>query len=119
MATDDSVPEPDVQVLHRAIRAKLPKEALLIIEVADTSLRKDREIKTGIYAESGIIEYWLVDINAKTVHVHTEPCELEPKWPGYRRVEAVSGDGVLRPIALPGVAIRVADIPWNPKRTDV
>jgi Uma2 family endonuclease len=115
-ATDDSVPEPDVQVLHRAIRAKLPKEALLIIEVSDTSLRKDREIKASIYAENGIGEYWIVDVNAETVYVHTGPVEFEPKFHGYRNVEAVGIDGVLRPIALTGVELRVTDVPWNPKR---
>jgi Uma2 family endonuclease len=92
--------------------------SLLLIEAADSSLRKDREIKAGIYAESGIIEYWLVDINAEVVHVHTSPGDLEPKWPGYRHIETVGVGGVLRPIALTGVELRVADIPWNPKRSD-
>lgn len=48
-------------------------EVLLVIEVADSSLRYDREAKLPLYAEAGIPEAWLVDVTARTVTVHTEP----------------------------------------------
>jgi Uma2 family endonuclease len=54
-ATDDSEPEPDVSVsLAQRRRAYHPSRALLLIEVAETSLKKDRRIKSAIYAENGV-----------------------------------------------------------------
>jgi len=46
---------------------------LLVIEIADSSLRIDRETKRTIYAEAGVPEYWIVDVNGVTVDVHTAP----------------------------------------------
>jgi Uma2 family endonuclease len=46
---------------------------LLLIEVAESSLRKGRRIKSGIYAENGVPEYWVFDLRTKAVFVHTRP----------------------------------------------
>jgi len=48
-------------------------DILLVIEVADSSLRYDREAKLPLYAEAGIPEAWLVDVAARSITVHTEP----------------------------------------------
>src|SRR4051812_8419256 len=63
----DSAPEPDFALL--AFRADLYRDAgpradaaLLLIEVADSSLAFDREVKAPLYAESGIAEYWIVNL---------------------------------------------------------
>ena len=48
-------------------------EVLLVIEVADSSLRYDREAKLPLYAKAGIPEAWVVDVTARTITVHTEP----------------------------------------------
>jgi Uma2 family endonuclease len=72
--SDDSEPEPDVAVVppgdywdaHPAI-------AWLVIEVADTSVTKDREVKQRLYAEAGIPEYWLVNLAEGQVEIYTEP----------------------------------------------
>ncbi len=76
--TSHSEPEPDVAVLR--VRADFyanahpkPEEVLLVIEVADTSAEKDRQIKLPLYAAAGIPEAWLVDLNASAVEVHTQP----------------------------------------------
>ena len=63
-------PQPDLQLLRRRddfyVKA-LPAgpDVLLAIEVADSSLRYDRQIKLPLYATHGIEEFWLVDLNAK------------------------------------------------------
>jgi Uma2 family endonuclease len=107
-ATDDSEPEPDVSVSRRSTERAHPSAALLLIEVSESSIRKDREIKTRLYAEAGVPEYWIVDLTGDeiVVEVHTDP---SPQ--GYRMIETMAQDRILRPTRLPGVEIAVADIP--------
>ena len=54
-----------------------PEDVLLLIEVADTSARFDATIKAELYAETGIREYWLLDINKDVLIVHTNPAGAE------------------------------------------
>ena len=107
-ATEDSEPEPDISVSPLASERAHPSTALLLIEVSESSIRKDREIKTRLYAEAGVPEYWIVDLtgNEIVVEVHTDP---SPQ--GYRLIELMGPGRILRPTQLPGVAIAVADIP--------
>lgn len=110
-ATEDSVPEPDVAVLPRELRARLPRTALLLVEVSETSLAKDRVLKTEIYAEAGVPEYWIVNVRTRTLEVRTRPSPT-----GYRRVVLHGGADVLRPVKLRGFTLRISDIPWEPRR---
>lgn len=107
-ATDDSAPEPDVAVYARIARRKLPRKALLVIEVAAPSLREDRQIKSSIYADARVPEYWIVNARARTVEVRTRPSSR-----GYQSVLVREAGEVLRPIELPGVTVAVADLPWT------
>ena len=71
-------PQPDLVVArprssHYTDRHPEGDEVLLVIEVADSSLRYDREAKLPLYAKAGIPEAWLVDLTARTITVHTEP----------------------------------------------
>jgi Uma2 family endonuclease len=71
-ASDDSEPEPDLALVpHGNYRGAHPTRAFLIVEVAESSLRKDSRIKADLYARSRVDEYWIVDLNARTVLVHT------------------------------------------------
>jgi len=111
-ATDDSEPEPDIFVTRHVRRDDHPTTARLLIEVAESSLRKDRTIKHEIYAEAGVPEYWIVDVKNRVVDVYTKP---SPK--GYLETKRVGRGGTLRPRHVPGVAIRVRNIPgFAPKR---
>ena len=104
-ASDVSEPEPDVGVYPRGSYADHPERAFLLVEVADSSLRKDRKIKTGIYAAAGVPEYWIVDLDHDEVEVLTEPRRAR-----YRKRTTLRRGDTLRPTALPGIAIAVADI---------
>jgi Uma2 family endonuclease len=74
VASDDSVPEPDLALVPIAdYSAAHPTTALLVIEVSNASLRKDRSIKAEIYARAGVPEYWVVDLTGRCVEVRTEP----------------------------------------------
>ena len=108
-ATADSMPEPDVSIAPRGRRLH-QRGALLLIEVSDSSLRKDRVIKHEIYAEAGVPEYWIVDVKRKAVEVLTHPTAN-----GYRDVERLT-TGVLQPTKIRRVSFRLADIPWRARR---
>jgi Uma2 family endonuclease len=69
-----SQPLPDLQVLPPAdYRLGNPERALLIIEVAESSLRFDLGEKARRYAMASIPHYWVVDVVGRVVHVHAEP----------------------------------------------
>lgn len=106
-ADDSSEPEPDLAVARKdPTRREHPSEVLLLIEVAHSSLHIDRGLKRTIYAEAGVPEYWIVDVNNATVEVHTTPANGR-----YTNVQTLRDGDVLRPTLLPEVSIRVADIP--------
>lgn len=74
VASDGSQPEPDLAVVpRRDYRSAHPEVAWLIVEVAESSLAKDRGIKARLYAESGVPEYWVVNLVDHVVEVHREP----------------------------------------------
>ena len=110
-ATDDSEPEPDVSISRAVVGSfEHPQSALLLIEVAESSIRKDRQLKAPIYGESRVPEYWIVDISGDdlVIYVHTQPTN-----DGYVVTETLRDGDVLRPTKLPGVEIAVRDIPWK------
>ncbi len=102
-ATDDSETEPDLAVVaFDAGRDAQPDTALLVIEVAVSSVRKDREIKARIYAEAGVIEYWVVDVDRSIVVRH-----LEPKDCVYARVTEHGREESLALQAFPDVVVSI------------
>ena len=86
-------------------REACAEDVLLLIEVADTSLRYDRSTKLRLYAEAGVLEYWLVDCNAETIEVFRAP---GPN--GYRDVSLISGDSAINVQAFPDVVLRTGEI---------
>ena len=100
-ASDDSEPEPDVAVYprRRYFRAH-PTLALLLVEVADSSLRQDRVLKAEIYAEAGVPEYWVVDVARGVVEVRTEPVAGQ-----YGRLVTIARGESIALAAFPDVAV--------------
>ena len=105
---DYGLPEPDIAVVrlrddyHR--RRPTPEDVLLIIEVADTSLEFDREVKLARYAAAGIPEVWIVNLRARQVEAHSDPVDGT-----YRSRRLVTADGSIGPLAFPDVSLAVAD----------
>lgn len=71
-------PQPDLVLLRPQsdfYASHLPEapDILLVVEIAESSLDYDREVKSRIYAESEICEYWLVDLDHRSVSCYTEP----------------------------------------------
>jgi Uma2 family endonuclease len=74
--SDDSEPEPDLAVVAGDARSYLkvhPTTALLLVEVADSSLAFDRRRKGRIYAAAAIPEYWIVNLAERALEVHRRP----------------------------------------------
>lgn len=107
----DSEPEPDVAILiYRedlyASRRPGAADVLLLIEVADSSLAYDRDIKGSVYAEAGIREYWIVNLNRSTVEVYLDP---QPDGRFATVITARSGE-TLAPLQVAGLTIDVNTI---------
>lgn len=105
-ASDISEPEPDLAVVPPAdSRRSHPEEAFLLIEVAESSLRKDRRVKTRIYAAAGVPEYWVVDVSGRTIEVRTDPGEDK-----YQQVRVARAGETIRLQSFPDVEIAVSDV---------
>ena len=107
---DFSEPEPDIAVLRLRddfYAQALPTAAdvLLIIEVADTSVEYDHDIKLPAYARSGVPEVWLADIPTETVTAHTEPANGV-----YRTVRSYQRGDSITPLHFPDLLIAVTSI---------
>jgi Uma2 family endonuclease len=111
-----SVVDPDVAVIAGARLTHTgrnnPTTALLVVEVADTTLAYDRGRKGSLYAASGIADYWIVNIPDRQLEVYRNPM-ADPTAPfGFRYDNPtilVAGDFVT-PLALPSGRIAVADM---------
>jgi len=100
-----SEPQPDLVLLRRRADFYVdadagPADVLLIVEVADTSLPHDQDVKVPLYARAGIPEVWLVDLNGEGVAVYREP-----RPGGYREVLTVRGSDRLSPQAFPELVL--------------
>jgi Uma2 family endonuclease len=104
-----SEPVPDLTVVAASdITPKtLPKSALLAIEIADTSLRKDRGLKLALYARFGVPEYWIVNVQNSTVEVYRDP---DPEAGRYRTAATYGKDATLSPTSVSGVTISLAEL---------
>jgi Uma2 family endonuclease len=87
ITTIDSEPEPDLAIVGRDVRGRLgrhpgSKEIAWVVEVADTTLRRDR-YKCEIYARAGIPVYWIVNLVERQIEVYTDPTGPDSN-PEYR-----------------------------------
>ena len=108
VAGDDSEPEPDLAVVPGRARDYLdahPTSALLVVEVSDDSLRRDRIIKQRLYARHGIPEYWILALPDARLEVYRDPTP-----DGYRTVLIRRAGETIAPLARPAAAVAVSDL---------
>jgi Uma2 family endonuclease len=105
----DSVPEPDLVLLRPRpdYRERGPhaEDALLLVEVSDTTLTYDRGTKVPLYAHAGIPEVWIVDVEGEAVEVYRRPGAGR-----YQDVERVGRGGRVSPGAFPELSVSVDEI---------
>jgi Uma2 family endonuclease len=105
-----SVPEPDVAVVAGCDDDYLtahPESALLVVEVADSSLPQDRLSKSRIYAQAAIPEYWIINLRDGVLEVMRDPVPSTALYRDQRTLRA--GDRV-EVASLPGASIEVAEL---------
>jgi Uma2 family endonuclease len=107
-------PQPDLAVVPGNPRdyTSHPTTALLVVEICDATLRRDRTIKAHLYAWAGILDYWIVNLVDRRLEVHRNPGP-DPDRRGrfkYHDVTIVPATGHVEPLAKPGARIAVADL---------
>lgn len=105
LSLGDSELVPDIAVVPgkpEDYREAHPSSALLVIEIADTSLEYDRTVKAGVYANAGIPEYWIVNLVERVVEVYREPTQT-----GYRSVHLTTAEESISPLFEPNLRIDV------------
>lgn len=107
-------PQPDAAVIPGSPRdyTDHPTTAILIVEVADTTLAYDTTTKAELYATAGVPEYWVLDVAGRQLHVFRSPAPL-PAGLGataYQTHLTLSPTDTVSPLAAPDAAILVGDL---------
>ena len=107
---DDNEPEPDVTLLRRrddyyATGHPGPDDVLLLIEVADSTLEFDRNVKLRLYAQAGIPEVWISNLRNRRVESYTDPTES-----GYAIVRYFEAGSSVTPLNFPDIELEVVRI---------
>ncbi len=108
--SDTSEPEPDLALLkprkdfYRSGHPG-PKDVLLIIEVAESSLEQDLDTKLRLYAKAGIPEYWVIDLNRDVLMVHRDPAGQR-----YAAVSEHDSSARVSPAAFPDLSLDLQNL---------
>jgi Uma2 family endonuclease len=97
-------PQPDLAVIRVGDRADSlpgPEDISLVIEVSDTTLNYDRNVKLPLYARAAIAESWIVDLPNEAIERHNDPSEE-----GYQRMERVGRGRSLASEVLPNLTLQ-------------
>lgn len=105
-----SEPEPDVALLQGAeeryaLRHPQSSDVLLLIEVSDSTVEFDRDVKGPLYASSGIQEYWLINLQVGVIEVHRQPATN-----GYGQVEILRRGEAIASKAIPQLSFTVGEL---------
>lgn len=111
--SDSSEPEPDIAVVEGTpddYWDEHPRSAVLLVEVAYSSLQYDREQKLAVYARRGIPEYWIVNLNEHQLEVYRTPTDDR-----YADEFTLQPGELIAPLSQPTQSIAVADILPRPR----
>lgn len=106
--TDESEPEPDIAVVigdPEDYWNKHPNSAILIAEVAYSSLDHDQERKRRLYASCRIPEYWILNLNERQLEVYREPQQND-----YQARLILTAGAAVAPLSHPSEKIEVASL---------
>jgi Uma2 family endonuclease len=111
-----SDPEPDSAVVKGSARDFLktghPQSAVLVIEVAHSSLAFDRGAKASLYASAGIADYWIINLLQGQIEVHRKPIRDAKQRFGFRysQITALKRNASIAPLAARKSKIAVAEM---------
>jgi Uma2 family endonuclease len=107
---DFSEPEPDLVIVKGnmfdyALHHPSPEDIYLVVEVADSTLKKDCEVKEKIYAKANIADYWVVDLKNRQVHIFRDPMPS-----GYENHFVLNESQLISPLAFPAINLPITSI---------
>jgi len=108
--SDRSEPQPDLTLLQLrpdfyAQGHPQPAEVLLLVEVSDTTVEYDREVKIPLYAQAGIVEVWLVNLPEEYIAVYRHPAGDR-----YLEIQRWQRGQNISILAFPDVSLAVNDV---------
>ncbi|GBC97118.1 hypothetical protein HRbin16_02938 [bacterium HR16] len=116
LALGEHEPVPDVAIVPGSpddYRTAHPSTALLVIEIADTSLEYDRTVKMSLYASAGIPEYWIVNLVERRLEVYREPSAPAPETlfnALYRSLRLYRPEESISPLFAPEMNLKVEEL---------
>lgn len=107
---DCSEPEPDLalvrgSILDYADHHPRPEQVDLVVEVSDSTVKQDCEVKDKLYAQAGIADYWVLDLPHRQLHVFREPSSK-----GYTRHLILTEPNQITPLAFPELVLTLSAI---------
>jgi len=107
---DFSEPEPDLvivkgTVLEYAEQHPRPEHVYLVVEVTDSTLKQDCEIKEKLYAQAGLIDYWVVNLKKRQLHIFRDPTPT-----GYTSHLILTEPNQVSPLAFPNLIVTLTSI---------
>lgn len=106
-------PEPDVAVVKGKVRDFIeshPKNAELVVEISDATLRYDRTKKAALYAKNKIQEYWILNVKSSCLEVYRRPiCDKNLGFV-YSEIKILTEKDTVSPLAAPDARIKIADL---------
>lgn len=105
---NNSEPEPDLAIVqplgtvYQTEHHPYPEDIFWLIEYSESSLEKDLKLKTRIYAEANIAEYWVINLRTRELIVFRDPVD------GKYQSKTMLSNGVICPLSFPDVEIEVA-----------
>ena len=106
---ETNAPEPDLTILTRPLREltgfPAPQDIALLIEIADSTLRRDLGSKARRYAAARIREYWVVDVENRKLHVHREP-----SGDGWASITVLDETQTIAPLVKPKAAVALNEL---------
>lgn len=105
----DSEPEPDIDIVRSPDtlylnRHPYPEDIYWLVEISDRTLKKDLEVKKTIYANAGIKEYWVINLQSRILYVFQNPIEQD------YQIQQVYQKGVIFALAFPTLPISVEQL---------
>ncbi len=107
---DFSEPEPDLAIVKGTMfdyadRHPSPEDVYLVVEVADSTLKKDCEVKDKLYARSNIADYWVIDVSNRQAHIFRTPTPN-----GYASHLILTESQAISPLAFPSIVLPISSI---------
>jgi Uma2 family endonuclease len=107
---DFSEPEPDLAVVQGSVldyaeQHPRPEQVYLVVEVADSTLRQDCEVKAKLYAQAGIADYWVLDLKNRQIHLFREPTAV-----GYRHHLILTEPNQMSPLTFSDILLSLSTI---------